>query len=90
VKSLLAIRLTRVGKKKKPFYRVVVIEKRRARDSRFVEVVGTYDPLQQPAEIKLKTDRVEYWLSQGAQPSDTVRSFLRRQQPAPPTAGPVA
>lgn len=77
---MLAIRLTRVGKKKKPFYRVVVIEKRRARDSKFVEVVGSYDPLKQPAEIKLKTDRVQYWLGQGAQPSDTVRSFLRQQQ----------
>ncbi|MFQ5927654.1 MAG: 30S ribosomal protein S16 [Terriglobia bacterium] len=76
---MLTIRLTRVGKKKKPFYRVVVIEKRRARDSKFIEVVGTYDPLKQPAEIKLKADRVEYWLRQGAQPSDTVRSFLRQQ-----------
>lgn len=79
---MLAIRLTRVGKKKKPFYRVVVIEKRRARDSKFVEVVGSYDPLKQPAEIKLKTDRVQYWLGQGAQPSDTVRSFLRQQRSA--------
>ncbi|MBI4461766.1 MAG: 30S ribosomal protein S16 [Acidobacteria bacterium] len=76
---MLAIRLTRVGKKKRPQYRVVVIEKRRARDSKFVEVVGTYDPVKHPAEIHLKADRVEYWLSQGAQPSDTVRSFLRRQ-----------
>ncbi|MFQ5817632.1 MAG: 30S ribosomal protein S16 [Terriglobia bacterium] len=82
VRSLLAIRLTRVGKKKKPFYRVVVIEKRRARDSKFIEVVGTYDPLKQPAEIKLKADRIQYWLSQGAQPSDTVRSFLRQQPSA--------
>lgn len=79
---MLAIRLTRVGKKKKPFYRVVVIEKRRARNSKFVEVVGTYNPLKQPAEIKLKADRVRYWISQGAQPSDTVRSFLRRQPSA--------
>lgn len=79
---MLAIRLTRAGKKKKPFYRVVVIEKRRARDSKFVEVVGTYDPLKEPAEIKLKVERVQYWLSQGAQPSDTVRSFLRRQASA--------
>lgn len=76
---MLAIRLTRVGRKKKPSYRVVVIEKRRARDSRFIEVVGSYDPLKNPAEIKLKADRVHYWLSQGAQPSDTVRNLLRRQ-----------
>jgi len=79
---LLAIRLARMGKKKKPFYRVVVIEKRRARDSRFVEVVGTYDPLKDPAQVNLKADRVHYWLSQGAQPSDTVRSLLRRQTAA--------
>ena len=77
---MLAIRLTRVGKRKKPTYRVVVIEKRRARDSEFIEVVGTYNPLKHPAEIKLKADRIAYWMSQGAQPSDTVRSFLRRQQ----------
>lgn len=79
---MLAIRLARMGKKKKPFYRVVVIEKRRARDSRFVEVVGTYDPLKDPAQVNLKADRVHYWLSQGAQPSDTVRSLLRRQSAA--------
>lgn len=79
---MLAIRLARMGKKKKPFYRVVVIEKRRARDSRFVEVVGTYDPLKDPAQVNLKADRVHYWLSQGAQPSDTVRSLLRRQTAA--------
>ncbi len=79
---MLAIRLARMGKRKKPFYRVVVIEKRRARDSRFVEVVGTYDPLKDPAQVTLKADRVHYWLSQGAQPSDTVRSLLRRQTAA--------
>jgi small subunit ribosomal protein S16 len=74
---VLAIRLARYGKKKKPTYRVVVIDKRRPRDGRFVEVVGTYDPLKKPAEIKLDTERIQYWLGRGAQPSDTVRSFLR-------------
>lgn len=74
---MLAIRLARYGKKKKPTYRVVVIDKRRPRDGRFVEVVGTYDPLKKPAEIKLDTERIQYWLGRGAQPSDTVRSFLR-------------
>ena len=76
---MLAIRLARYGKKKKAFYRVVVIDKRRSRNGRFVEVVGTYDPLKKPAEIKLDAARVKYWLGMGAQPSDTVRSFLRNQ-----------
>ncbi|HVS73914.1 MAG TPA: 30S ribosomal protein S16 [Candidatus Acidoferrales bacterium] len=74
------IRLSRIGKKKKPFYRVVVIEKTRPRGGRVVEAVGTYDPLKKPAEIKLKAERIKHWLANGAQPSDTVRSFLRRQK----------
>lgn len=77
---LLAIRLSRIGKKKKPYYRVVVLDKRLPRDGRFVEIVGTYDPLKKPAEIKLDADRIKYWLGNGAQPSDTVRSFLRKQK----------
>jgi small subunit ribosomal protein S16 len=77
---VLTIRLARYGKKKKPFYRVVVIEKTRPRDGRFVEIVGTYDPLKKPAEVKLKTERIQYWIGCGAQPSDTVRSFLRNQK----------
>jgi small subunit ribosomal protein S16 len=77
---VLAIRLARTGKKKKPTYRVVVIEKRRPRNGRFVEVVGTYDPLKKPAEVKLNADRIKYWLDCGAQPSDTVRSFLQNQK----------
>ena len=74
---MLAIRLDRYGKKKMPGYRIVVTDKRRPRNGRFVEIVGTYNPLVNPAEIKLKADRIEYWLSCGAQPSDTVRSFLK-------------
>ncbi len=77
---MLAIRLARTGKKKKPSYRIVVIEKTRPRDGRFVEIVGTYDPLRQPAEIRLKEERVKYWLGVGAQPSDTVRSFFAKQK----------
>ena len=77
---MLTIRLTRVGKRKKPFYRVVVIESSRARNGRVVEAVGTYDPLKKPAEIKLDSERVKYWLGSGAQPSDTVRSFIRQQK----------
>jgi small subunit ribosomal protein S16 len=79
---VLAIRLSRYGKKKQPSYRVVVIDSRRPRDGRFVEVVGTYNPLKKPAEIKLKVERIQYWIGCGAQPSDTVRSFLRAQKKA--------
>ena len=77
---MLTIRLARIGKKKKPFYRVVVIESSKARNGRVVESVGTYDPLKKPAEIKLDADRVKYWLGTGAQPSETVRSFLKLQK----------
>ncbi len=77
---MLAIRLARMGKTKKPFYRVVVIDKRRPRNGRFVEIVGTYDPLKNPAEVKLNAERIKYWLGCGAQPSDTVRSFLHSQK----------
>jgi small subunit ribosomal protein S16 len=77
---VLSIRLARIGKKKKPFYRVVVIEKSRPRNGRTLEVVGTYDPLQKPALVKLEADRVKYWLERGAQPSDTVRSFFKGQK----------
>jgi small subunit ribosomal protein S16 len=69
-----------VGKKKQPVYRIVVTEKKRARDSRFVEIVGQYNPRREPAEINLKAERVQYWLSKGAQPSETVRSFLRKNK----------
>jgi len=77
---VVTIRLARIGKKKRPFYRLVVTEKTRPRNGRFVEIVGTYDPLKKPAEIKLNAERIKYWLGVGAQPSDTVRSFLRNQK----------
>lgn len=77
---MLAIRLARFGKRKKPFYRIVVMEKTRPSDGRFVEIVGTYDPLKKPAEIKLDTERIQYWLRCGAQPSETVRSFLSNRK----------
>ncbi|HEX4074280.1 MAG TPA: 30S ribosomal protein S16 [Candidatus Acidoferrales bacterium] len=76
------IRLARMGKKKRPFYRVVVTEKTRPRNGRFVEIVGTYDPLKKPAAVEVDRERVAYWLSKGAQPSDTVRSLLRNPKPA--------
>ena len=77
---MLAIRLARFGKKKMPCYRIVVTDKRRPRNGRFVEIVGTYDPLKKPADIKLDAERIKYWIGCGAQPSDTVRSFLRNQK----------
>jgi len=80
------IRLARMGAKKKPHYRVVVIEKENARDGRFVEIVGHYNPRKDPPELVLKRERIEYWLRHGAQPSDTVRSFLRppKEEPKSP------
>jgi small subunit ribosomal protein S16 len=77
---VLAIRLARTGKKKQPHYRIVVLDKRKPRNGRTVEVVGTYEPLKKPAAIQLDAERVKYWLSCGAQPSDTVRSFLTAQK----------
>jgi small subunit ribosomal protein S16 len=77
---VLAIRLARTGKKKQPHYRIVVLDKRKPRNGRTVEVVGTYEPLKNPAAIRLDAERVKYWLSCGAQPSDTVRSFLTAQK----------
>jgi small subunit ribosomal protein S16 len=76
------IRLARFGAKKKPSYRVVVIDKERARDSRSVEVVGFYNPISQPHVVNLKHERIEYWLKNGAQPSGTV-SRLIKNNPAP-------
>ncbi len=74
---LLSIRLARAGTRKKVSYRVVVIDKQRARDGRFVEIVGLYNPRREPPELVLNRDRVAYWMKAGAQPSDTVRSLLK-------------
>ena len=79
------IRLARFGAKKKPSYRVVVIDKERARNSRSVEVVGFYDPISKPATVKLDHERIQYWLKNGAQPSDTVGRLLKNN-PAPAAA----
>jgi small subunit ribosomal protein S16 len=85
---MLMIRLARFGAKKKPSYRVVVIDKERARDSRAVEVLGYYNPVTQPATVKLKYDRVTHWLGVGAQPSTTVARLLAKNPE--PVAEPVA
>ena len=74
---MLAIRLARFGAKKKPTYRVVVIDKERARNSRSVEVVGHYNPIAKPAEIHLERERIEYWVKNGAQPSTTVTRLMK-------------
>jgi small subunit ribosomal protein S16 len=72
------IRLRRVGRKKAPAYRIVVADSRSPRDGRFIEIIGQYAPRQGDQAIALKADRVNYWLDNGAQPSDTVRSLLRK------------
>ena len=88
------IRLARVGARKQPYYRVVVIEKDRARNGRSVEVVGTYNPRTSPASVNFKLERIEYWKGKGAQLSDRVAKLLRSGsstagQPSAPTPGPA-
>jgi len=81
------IRLARIGARKQPYYRVVVIEKERARNGRSVEVVGLYNPRTTPATIDLKRDRIDYWVSKGAQLSDRLSRLLSK---APTTEGTAA
>ena len=77
---MVKIRLRRVGAKKAPFYRVVVADSHFARDGRFIEEIGTYDPLTEPATIKIDIERAKYWISNGAQPTDTVRGLLKKAE----------
>ena len=72
------IRLRRMGAKKAPFYRVVVADSRSPRDGRFIEEVGYYDPMKDPAEIKLDAEKVQKWIASGAQPTDTVRALINK------------
>ena len=83
---MLMIRLARFGAKKKPTYRLVVIEKERARNSRAVEVVGHYNPVSKPKQIHIKHERVEHWLRNGAQPSETVARLIKQNPAAAPQA----
>jgi len=83
---VLMIRLARFGSRKQPYYRVVVIEKERARNGRSVEVVGTYNPRTNPASVDLKRDRIDYWTSKGAQLSETVGKLLAKSVTATPAA----
>jgi small subunit ribosomal protein S16 len=77
------IRLARHGAKKRPFYRVVAADIQSPRDGKFLEMLGTYNPLQEPAEVRLNVERVNYWLSQGAIPTNTVKSLLKNQGISP-------
>ncbi len=83
---MLRIRLTRMGAKKKPYYRVVVMEQRQPRDGSFVEILGHYSPTANPPLVDLKMDRVRHWLACGAQPSETVNSLLKKAAPPEPAA----
>jgi small subunit ribosomal protein S16 len=75
---MVKIRLARHGAKKKPFYRIVVADERSPRDGRYIELIGTYDPLQNPAEVKIQQERLEKWLQNGAQPTDTVARLIKK------------
>jgi len=84
-----SIRLRREGTKNRPYYRVVVADSRSPRDGKFIEILGTYDPKQTGQNSSFSAERAEYWISKGAQPSDTVRSLIKKQKktatPEPPT-----
>ena len=83
---MLRIRLTRMGAKKKPFYRVVVMEQRQNRDGKFVEILGHYNPKANPAAVDINMERVRHWLACGAQPSETVNSLLKKAASSTPVA----
>jgi small subunit ribosomal protein S16 len=87
---MLAIRLRRTGSSKKPYFRVVVTEARSARESSFVENVGTYNPRTKPAQVQIDKARVEHWLSKGARPSDSVRTLLAKHLTRDMSAQPAA
>ncbi|NLY82307.1 MAG: 30S ribosomal protein S16 [Clostridiales bacterium] len=77
---MVKIRLKRIGAHKKPFYRVVVADSRSPRDGKFIEEIGTYDPLKEPAEVKIDTEKVQKWLANGAQPTETVKRLLKQAE----------
>ena len=81
---MVSIRLMRMGGKKRPIYRVVVADSRRFRDGKFIENIGTYNPVPQNPEVRLKMDRVDHWVKRGAQPTDTVRSLIARARKTTP------
>ncbi|MFH0810393.1 MAG: 30S ribosomal protein S16 [Pseudomonadota bacterium] len=75
---MVKIRLTRIGAKKRPFYRIVAASSEAPRDGRFMDIIGTYDPLKQPMEVKVKPEKLQYWMSKGAKPTETVQSLLKK------------
>ena len=87
---MVAIRLRRAGSKKRPFFRVVVTDSRAARDSSFVEILGHYNPRTRPALVNIQQERVDYWISKGAQPSDSVRTLIKNHLTPAPVQAPAA
>jgi small subunit ribosomal protein S16 len=85
-----SIRLRREGTKNRPYYKVVVADRRSPRDGKFIEIIGAYDPKKPGHNSTLNIDRVEYWISKGAQPSDTVRSLIKKNKKATATGAPAA
>ena len=81
---MVKIRLRRMGAKKNPYYRVVVADSRSPRDGRFIEEIGIYDPLAEPATIRIDVERANYWIANGAQPTDTVRGLIKKAAEASP------
>ena len=75
---MVKIRLTRLGAHKRPFYRVVIADSRARRNGPFIEIIGTYDPLKEPSEVKINVDKVKYWLQRGAQPTVIVKKLIQR------------
>lgn len=75
---MVKIRLKRMGMKKKPFYRVVVADERASRDGRFIDEIGYYNPVANPVELKIDTEKAQQWIKNGAQPTDTVRALLKK------------
>lgn len=79
---MVKIRLRRMGAKKNPYYRIVVADSHSPRDGKFIEELGTYDPLTEPATVKVDSERAKYWISNGAQPTETVRALLKKAEAA--------
>lgn len=79
------IRLTRLGRKKKPFYRIIVADSERSRDGKFLDILGTYDPLQEPPSIKIDESKLQDWMGRGALPTTTVKSLIKKASVAATT-----
>lgn len=75
---MVRIRLTRLGAHKKPFYRIIVTDSKTRRNGPFIEILGTYDPLKEPSDIRIDMERAKFWLEKGAQPSDTARKLMQK------------